>query len=247
MLEVEILDETDSYWVINKPIGCLTHSDGKTTEPTLVDWILDKRPDIAEVGEPWKGTDGSVLPRPGIVHRLDKDTTGALVIAKTQDMYLWLKEQFQNRTIRKEYRAFTHGIIIESTGVVDKPIGRSPHDFRRYSAQRGARGTMREARTRFAVLNRITSNTQHFPDWNQNGYSYVALFPETGRTHQLRVHMKAIHHPIVSDPLYAGALGKGLGCNTIALHSYMLSFPLPDGTRKVYYAPLPEQFTKIVA
>lgn len=245
--DVVVIDETDSYWVINKPVGCLTHPDGKTQLRTLVQWVLERRPDIALVGEPWQSPDGTAMPRPGIVHRLDRDTTGALVIAKNQDMYEWLKAQFQERTIKKEYRAFVHGVIVESSGLVDKPIGRSSSDFRRFSAQRGAKGTMRDARTRFSVLSRLTINTHHFSDWNSNGYSYIAMFPETGRTHQLRVHMKAIHHPIVSDPLYAGSLGGGLGCETIALHAYKLSFPLPDGTIKEYTAPLPQQFTRIVA
>ncbi len=247
MHNVRIIDETDDFWVIDKPTGCMTHGDGRSTEYTIVDWVLERRPDIELVGEPMKGTDGTILPRPGIVHRLDKDTTGLLVIAKTQEMYEWLKEQFRTRTIEKEYRAFVHGIIIESSGVINKPIGKSPADFRRFSAQRGARGVMRDALTRFTVLSRITHNTHNFEDWNTNGYSYVALLPETGRTHQLRVHLKAIHHPIVSDPLYAGSLGKGLGCETIALHAHKLAFPLKDGTMMSYTSQLPAQFTRIVA
>jgi 23S rRNA pseudouridine1911/1915/1917 synthase len=247
MRDVEILADTDDFWVINKPTGCLTHPDGRSTEWTLVDWVLERGPDIALVGEPWEGPDGRVLPRPGIVHRLDKDTTGVLVIAKNQETYLWLKEQFRERQMDKEYRAFVHGVIVETTGVIDKPIGKSPADFRKFSAQRGARGVMRDARTRFTVLSRITHNTHGFADWNSNGYSYIAMFPETGRTHQLRVHMKAIHHPIVSDPLYAGALGTGLGCETIALHAHKIKFTLKDGTEVRFTAPLPEQFTRIVA
>lgn len=247
MSDIRIIDETEDFWVIDKPAGLMTHSDGKTTERTVVDWVLEQRPDIALVGEPWKSPSGELIPRPGIVHRLDKDTTGALVIAKTQEMYDWLKEQFRARAVEKEYRAFVHGIIIESSGVVDKPIGRSSADFRRFSAQRGARGVMRDARTKFIVLNRLTHNTHHFEDWNSNGYSYIALIPETGRTHQLRVHMKALHHPIVSDPLYAGSLGKGLGCETIALHAFKLAFPLKDGTTLRFTSPLPSQFTRIVA
>lgn len=247
MREVHILEDNEDFWVINKPTGCLTHPDGRSHEWTLVDWVLERRPDIALVGEPWKAPDGRVLPRPGIVHRLDKDTTGVLVIAKNQETYEWLKVQFRERQMDKEYRAFVHGVIVESTGVIDKPIGRSAADFRKFSAQRGAKGVMREARTRFTVLNRMTQNIHGFSDWNSNGYSYIAMFPETGRTHQLRVHMKAIHHPIVSDPLYAGVLGKGLGCETIALHAHKITFAWKDGTELQFTAPLPEQFTRIVA
>ena len=225
----------------------MTHPDGRSTEWTLVDWVLEHRPDIALVGEPWTAPDGRVLPRPGIVHRLDKDTTGVLVIAKNQETYEWLKVQFRDRHVKKEYRAFVHGVITESTGVIDKPIGRSAADFRKFSAQRGAKGVMRDARTRFSVLSRITQNIYGCDDWNSNGYSYIAMFPETGRTHQLRVHMKAIHHPIVSDPLYAGTLGKGLCCETIALHAYKITFSGRDGAVLQFTAPLPEQFTRIVA
>ncbi len=247
MRGIQILEDNEDFWVINKPTGCLTHQDGRSTEWTLVDWILEQRPDIALVGEPWRSADGLVLPRPGIVHRLDKDTTGVLVIAKNQETYEWLKVQFQERRVQKEYRAFVHGSIVESSGVIDKPIGRSQGDFRKFSAQRGARGVLRDARTRFTVLSRITENTYGFTDWNNTGYSYISMFPETGRTHQLRVHMKAIHHPIVSDPLYAGALGKGLGCETIALHAYKITFTKRDGSEVHYTAPLPEQFKRIVA
>jgi 23S rRNA pseudouridine1911/1915/1917 synthase len=169
-----------------------------------------------------------------------------MVIAKTESMFVWLKEQFQQRTIKKEYRAFVHGVIQEKEGKVDRAIGRSASDFRKYSAQRGAKGMLRDAVTRYTILARITENTANWDEWNPQGYSYIALHPETGRTHQLRVHMKSIHHPVVADELYGGSLGKGLGFSRLALHAFRLTVPFPDGSTASFEAPLREDFIKVI-
>jgi 23S rRNA pseudouridine1911/1915/1917 synthase len=245
--QIQILHEDDSLLVINKPVGLVVHWDGRSTEPSLVEWIIDHVPGIETVGEPVESSEGAIIRRPGIVHRLDKDTSGLLLIAKTQEMHAWLKHQFLSRGVKKEYRAFVHGIIVEEAGKIDRPIGKSASDFRRFSAQRGAKGVMRDALTYYTVLKRFTTNTQNFPVWNANGYTYVALNPITGRTHQLRVHMKAVNHPVVADPFYAGVLGKGLCFENLALHAYKMSVPLPDGTTGTFEAPLREDFLRALS
>jgi 23S rRNA pseudouridine1911/1915/1917 synthase len=245
--QVVILADQGDLLVIQKPVGLVVHPTGKTDEPTVIDWIRRHYPDIEGVGEPMTLMDGTSIDRPGIVHRLDRDTSGVMLIAKTKAMHAWLKEQFMQRKMKKEYRAFVHGIIVEDTGKIDRAIGRSASDFRRFSAQRGAKGEMRDAITRYTVLARLTENKQQRADWNRNGYSYVALFPLTGRTHQLRVHMKSITHPIIADALYAGALGTGLDFTNLALHAFRISVPLPGGAVQTFEAPLREDFIRALS
>jgi 23S rRNA pseudouridine1911/1915/1917 synthase len=237
-----ILFENGDLLVVDKPQGLLTHGDGRSENPAVTDWLEKEYPEIIGVGEPWTDQKGVPMPRPGIVHRLDRETSGVLIIAKNEKTYDWLKQQFKDRTVKKEYRTFVHGIIVEAEGKIDRPIGRSSGDFRRYSAQRGAKGEMRDALTRYKVLERITVNTKNYTDWNSNGYTYIAAFPETGRTHQIRVHLKAIHHPVVADTFYGGALGTGLGFSSLALHAYRIEVPLPDGSRKRFEASLRPDF-----
>lgn len=225
-----ILFENDEMAVINKPAGLMVHPDGRTAEPTLVDWIIKTFPQVKKVGESITLQDGLVIEKPGIVHRLDKDTSGALVIAKTQEAFLHLKEQFKNRLAKKTYVAFVCGVIKEDELTIDRPIGRSGSDFRKWSATRGARGTLREAHTDIAV--RIRGSN----------YTYIEAMPKTGRTHQIRVHLKAINHPIVCDAQYANTAQCGLGFSRQALHSKMIDIASPSGERVVVEAPLPRDF-----
>lgn len=238
--------ESEDILVINKPAGIAVHGDGRTERYTIADWILQKYPDMADVGEPMRAIDGSLIHKPGIVHRLDAGTTGVLLIAKTQEVFLFLKKQFQDREVKKTYRALAHGIIKEDTGVIDAPIGKSRSDFRRWSAERGARGVLREARTEYRVLERFGSDATerffgNFP--SSGGISYVEAYPHTGRTHQIRVHLKSIQHPVLCDVLYAPKRPCILGFSRTALHAFSLEFTLPDGTRFRAEAPLPADFS----
>lgn len=227
--------EDEDVLVINKPAGLMVHGDGRTEEETLADYIVSEYPHLREVGEPWVNPDGSVIPRPGIVHRLDRDTSGVIVIAKTQESYEYLKKQFQEREIQKVYNAFAYGSIKEDVGVIDKPIAKSKKDFRMWSAQPGARGKSREALTEYKVIKRGTDVV------------FLELYPKTGRTHQLRVHLKAIHHPIVCDALYAPNRPCVLGFGRVALHAKRITFTLPNGQKRVCEADFPEDFEKALA
>lgn len=234
-MEIPILFENDEVLVINKPAGLMVHSDGRGTKATLVDWILEKYPALAGVGEPQAGTD-----RPGIVHRLDEDTSGALVIAKTAESFEHLKAQFKDRETQKEYHAFVWGHFKEHEGVLDIPIGRSAGDFRRWHAGRGTRGEVREAMTRWqAVL--------QFEDEKGELFSFMHLFPKTGRTHQLRVHMKYLQRPIVADSLYGPSKPLALGFERLALHARNLTFSLLNGQKMTIEAPYPEDFAGALA
>lgn len=226
----DILFENDDVIAVNKPTGLVVHPDGRTDERTLVDWILETHPEMKGVGEPLTLQSGEVIDRPGIVHRLDRETSGVLIIAKNQEAFLFLKSQFQNRETKKIYNAFVYGNFKEAEGVIDRPIGRSASDFRRWSAQRGAKGEMRDAITEYTVVKSI------------KGFSFVEARPKTGRTHQIRVHFKAIDHPVVSDKLYAPNMPKALGFERLALHARSLTIMLPGGELKSIEAPLPEDF-----
>ena len=122
-MEPTVLYEDDSVIVVNKPAGLAVHADGKHDRATLVDWLLAEYPDIVGVGEPQTLADGTVIDRPGIVHRIDRETSGVLIVARTQESFDFLKSQFQDREVRKVYRAFVYGNIKDDRGIIDKPIG----------------------------------------------------------------------------------------------------------------------------
>lgn len=237
-----IIFENDNVLVINKPSGLVVHPDGRREGETLIDWILETHTTIKGVGEPLvidhKG-EKLTLDRPGIVHRLDRETSGVMVVAKTQISYESLKKQFQDHTIQKEYTAIVLDWA-EDRGTVNTAIGRHPNDIRVWTTSRGARGMMRPAVTRYVTQKK-------FADTKGNRYSLVSLFPETGRTHQLRVHMKSIQHPIIGDGLYAPKSVGLLGFNRVALHARKLTFTDLDGKEYSFEAPMPKEFSLVSA
>jgi 23S rRNA pseudouridine1911/1915/1917 synthase len=232
-MELPILLENDWLVAIDKPAGVMTHPDGHSTDETVSDWFAKRYPASAHVGETQRLQDGTEIMRPGVVHRLDRDTSGVLVLAKTPEAHAFLKEAFQNREAHKSYTAFVYGVPKEAKGMIDFAIGRSRRDFRLRSAQPKAKGTMREAITRYEVI-------------GENGtHAMLAVTPETGRTHQIRVHLKAIHYPIVCDPLYATNRPCDLGFTRLGLHASKLDLPTPDGGRLVIESPLPPDLNQV--
>jgi len=229
-VEIKKLFENDEVLVIDKPAGLVVHSDGRTDERTLCDWILENYPEMENVGEPLVLQDGTTIKRPGIVHRLDRETSGVLVVAKSQESFLNLKQQFKDKKIKKIYNTFVWGEVKNDEGVIDRPIGRSGKDFRQWSAQRGARGTLREAITEYKVLQK------------NKDFSFLEINLQTGRTHQIRVHLKAINHPVVGDKLYAPKREYALDFERVALHAFSVEFSLLNGEKTKVEAPLPEDF-----
>lgn len=233
MPDISIIYEDDNVLVIDKPSGVQVHADGKTHGATVVDWLLRERPGVEGVGEPQTLQDGTVLTRPGIVHRLDRDTSGVMIIAKTSAAFVHIKEQFHDRRVQKEYRAFVYGSMKEPKGTITRKIGRSANDPRKRSAEKGAKGVLRDASTDWEVL--VQNAT----------YAYLKLTPHTGRTHQLRVHLKGIGRPIVRDELYAPAhmlAQDTLGIDRLALHAHTLTLKLLGGNVETFTAQLPESF-----
>jgi len=230
---ITILYEDSDVLVINKPAGLMVHSDARSGEPTLVDWFLARTPEALGVGEPGIAQDGTPLERSGVVHRLDKETTGVILLTKNQNAFLHMKTQFHDRLVKKEYRAFVYGNMKEKWGTINRPIGRSAKDFRLRSAQRGAKGVLRKAVTDWELIGQT------------DDFAYLKLLPKTGRTHQLRVHLKSISRPIVCDTLYAPESlrsGNNLGFTRLALHAHKLTTTLPNGEVQTFIAPQPEDF-----
>jgi len=230
-MKIKVLYEDHDIVAIDKPAGIAVHADGRTKEKTVTDWMLKTYPESKGVGEPLGDID-----RPGIVHRLDRDTSGVLLLAKNQKAHEWLKAQFQEHTIRKVYNCIVNGWVKNERGVVNKPIGRSPSDFRRRLSGRGARGEMRDAITEYKVLKRFT-------DDDGDKFTILEVRPKTGRTHQIRVHMKYLNHPIVADSLYNPDKPIPKGINRLALHAKSIEFEDLKGERVKVESKLPEEFS----
>lgn len=245
-MEIPILYEDDYCLFVNKPAGLSVHGDGKSGEYTLADWILEKYPALLSVGEPIKTEISGKeieIQKPGIVHRLDKETSGVMLIAKTAEAYDFFKKQFQAHTIVKIYHAFTYGWIKEDRQTIDSPIGRDSGNIRRWVTGRLARGVIREALTEVAVLKRFGDRTYEGKGSTEEGtYSFIEARPKTGRTHQIRVHLRSINHPIVADSLYAPKRPKELGFLRLALHARSLTALAPDGEERTIIAPYPTDF-----
>lgn len=236
-MEIDIIYEDDSAVVINKPEGLMVHESGHSDEPTVVDWFLGKYPEAKGVGEMQRSQKGEALERSGVVHRLDKETSGVMILAKNEEAFAHLKHQFHDRLVKKEYRAFVYGAVRERWGTIDRQIGRSTRDFRLRSAQHGARGLLRPAVTHWECI-----GTGRYEG---EAFSYMKLKPETGRTHQIRVHLQSIGRPIVGDQLYAKselAKSNNLAFNRLALHAHILEVELLGSEKQRFIAPPPVSF-----
>ncbi len=226
--EPNIIFENESLLAVDKPAGLVVHSDGRTEEKTLTDWVLERHPELTDIGGLHTLDSGRYVPRAGILHRLDRETSGVIVIAKNDDAFYFIQRQFLDHSIEKVYNALVIGTPDPAEGVVDKPIGRSRADFRQWTVGAEARGTMRPASTRYRVMN------------SGGEYAFVELAPKTGRTHQLRVHMLSIGHPILCDERYHTP--SGLGFTRLALHAVSLTLTLQNGERISILASLPQDF-----
>ncbi len=227
-LPLAILYEDPSIIVIDKPSGMVVHPAYGNPSGTLVNALLYHCKDLAGIN--------GVL-RPGIVHRLDKDTSGVMVVAKDDEAFQHLTKQFKNRTVKKVYSAIVYGRFSQDEGLIDSAIGRHPSERKRMST-RTKRG--REAITRWKKVEEF------------DGCTLLEIFPQTGRTHQIRVHLSSIGHPVLGDPLYGrkGRPGTIHGpvlkecvkrMNRQALHAQRLEFTHPrTGKRVQFISPIPQ-------
>ena len=222
---MEVIYADDDIVVINKPPGISVHPGSAVSGTTVVDLLREKFPEIVGVGED--------PVRPGIVHRLDRDTSGVMVVARNQKSFSALKEIFQKRRAEKIYLAIVCGVPAHREGAIEYGIGRlaSNPTMRGAAVGRAVLRGERDALTYYRVLKR------------GDAYSLVELRPRTGRMHQLRVHMKAIGHPIACDTKYGGkkiCCPFTMGCARHLLHAHSLAFSFPEGRRLSFEAEPPE-------
>jgi|TARA_Y100000310_G_scaffold342803_1_gene447515 23S rRNA pseudouridine1911/1915/1917 synthase len=237
-MNIPVIYEDENILVVNKPAGLIVHFDGRNIETSVVDWFVARNPEVKGVGEEGISPQGVIIPRSGIVHRLDKTTSGVLILVKTQEAHAFIKKQFQDRAVDKKYVALVYGQLKENSGVIEAEIGRTKQKPRKWTAQFGKRGNLRAAITEWRVLERfIDPETKEL-------VTYMEASPKTGRTHQIRVHFKAIHHPVVCDHIYAPKKLCLFGFERPALHAQSISFKLLNGENGIFEAPLPDDFEK---
>lgn len=228
-IPLDIIHEEDDFLVINKPIGFVVHPGAGNSNSTLLNALLHHDPALKN------------LPRAGIIHRLDKDTSGLLVIAKTEKALASLTKQMKNREISREYQAIVYGNLI-SGGTIDAPIGRHPKDRKRMAITNSGKPAI----THYRISEKYPHHTR------------LKVILETGRTHQIRVHMAHIKHPIIGDRTYAGRikLAKGMsqqlidqirGFNRQALHAFALGFKHPITNQPVRFeCKLPDDMKQLI-
>lgn len=223
----EIIYVHDNFAVLNKPPGISMHGGSGIAGFTLANWIVQRFPETQTVG------DDPAL-RPGIVHRLDKDTSGVVVIARTNAAFERLKRLFQNRRIEKTYLALVAGRVAKKRGIIDFKIGR----LIKKPALRGAEPQCikneREARTEYRVL-------EYLP-----GFTLMEVTPKTGRTHQIRVHFAALGNPIAGDRIYGKKIKPPASLRRQFLHASSISFSYPEGKRWRFEASLPDDLARVL-
>lgn len=226
--KVDIIFEDDNIIVVNKPHGVAVHPAGRRESNTLVEMLW------SHLAGSWEASDI----RPGVVHRLDKNTSGVMVLAKNTLAAERLVRQFSERSVKKVYLALVHGDIKKDKGSIKSMIGRNPEDRKKMSAKTYGRW----AKTDFTVKKRYLAG-------RKDRLSFLEVYPLTGRTHQIRVHMSAIGCPVVGDPVYSGREIAGVrGIRRQMLHAYSVEFEYP-GTKKrmKWKADLPEDFKYVIS
>lgn len=222
MIEPQIIYEDENILALNKPAGLLVHKTYNYQQPTLVDWLLKNYSEIKSVGE-------NLDIRPGIVHRLDKETSGIMLVARNQKTFEKLKDMFKNHQIKKTYLALVWGVPKQKEKIINLEIGLKSGTIKRsiYSLK-----FRKKALTYYKVL-------KSFKDKYSRDISLLEIYPQTGRTHQIRVHLKSIGHPICGDKLYGR---KNDGFSRLMLHSLSLQFGLESGKILKLEAEPPPEF-----
>ena len=234
MINPQIIFEDESLIVLDKPAGWITNSaDTTKVQPVIEDWIRKNLNFEISKSEEF---------RSGIVHRLDKETSGLLLVAKTKEAFESLQSQFKERKVSKTYVALAHGQVEPKEGSIEAPVGRLPWRRDRFGVLPGGR----EAVTRYKVLKYFVKTD----DGKASHFSLLELYPKTGRTHQIRIHLKHIGHPIVGDEFYAGrktARNDRKWCPRLFLHAGEITFFHPATGNEVFFkSNLPEDLNNVL-
>ncbi len=217
-IPLDILYQDSDIVIVNKPCGMVVHPAAGNEDRTLVNALLYHVHDLSGIG-------GEM--RPGIVHRLDKDTSGLIVIAKNDRAHIAMSEQFKQRSMEKHYCAVAFGSFAQESGLIDAPIARHPVDRKKMAIVAGGK----PSQTEWTVIERL------------KGATYLDVHLLTGRTHQIRVHMQSIGHPLLGDKIYAPHIKTAVHIPRLMLHAYSLAFDHPiTGKRMEITAPIPEAF-----
>ncbi|MDP3954173.1 MAG: RluA family pseudouridine synthase, partial [bacterium] len=232
-MEPKIIYQDDDILIINKPSGLITHQKNvDDDQPSVVDWAIKNYPELKNVGDFFNAS-GKPVARAGIVHRLDKDTSGLLLIAKNNKAFYYLQELFKNRGVQKTYLALVHGKLKNKSGTISSPLGRI--------------GTKRTTQiTGKKLIDEKTAETDYKMAKEYKDYSLVELAPKTGRTHQLRVHLKSLNHPIVCDSIYGDIKSCPPELGRLFLHAQKLSFISPSGESISVEADLPPNLSSFI-
>lgn len=225
-IPIDVIYEDEDILVVNKPKGMVVHPANGNPDGTLVNAVM------ALCKDSLSGIGGEL--RPGIVHRLDKDTSGLLVVAKNDKAHIGMSEQIKNREVKKTYIALVRGTVVENEATINMPIGRSTKDRKKMAVSKNGK----EAITHFKVLNRFVTD--------KGSYSLLEIVIETGRTHQIRAHMAEIGHPVVGDFVYSNGKNE-FGVEGQCLHAEKLEFNHPvSGEHMVLEAKVPAYFQEII-
>lgn len=233
-LAPRIVDETQDYLVVKKPAGLLTHGAPHLQRYSLADWLVENYPNIKKVGDdPW---------RPGIVHRLDQEVEGLMIVALNNKSFEYLKNQFQKRLVKKVYEALVYGSVSLESGLIELPIKRSSKGYKMAAIPKNQLEKYPDARraiTFFKVLKRFRN------------FTLLEIEIKTGRTHQIRAHLGAIGHPVVGDKLYGNHAthlrDKKINTQGLMLAALELEFNDLQGERKGYKISLPNSFTEFIS
>lgn len=250
----KIIFEDEDLLVLDKPAGMIVNrSDTTREEETLQDWVetkfkiknqISKIPNNLKTGviDYKEQSKLDFVNRAGIVHRLDKETSGIILVAKTLEAFINLQGQFKERKVQKTYIALTHGKIEPEKGIIDVEVGRLPWNRKRFGVLSGGRGAV----TQYSTIKNLELKIKNY----QDKLTLVELMPKTGRTHQIRVHLQYIHHPIFSDPLYAGrktSRNDRKLLSRVFLHASKISFSHP-GTNEIlsFESPLSKELEEFL-
>lgn len=218
-IPIDIIYQDSDIVIVNKPCGMVVHPAAGNEDRTLVNALMYHVKDLSGIG-------GEM--RPGIVHRLDKDTSGLILIAKNDHAHMAMSEQFKDRSTEKHYRAVAYGSFQHDEGLIDAPIARHPVDRKKMAVVSGGK----PSQTEWRVLERL------------KGATYLDVHLLTGRTHQIRVHMHSIGHPLLGDCIYAPHTKVAVHIPRLMLHAYSLAFDHPTTKKRMEFtAPLPEKFS----
>jgi 23S rRNA pseudouridine1911/1915/1917 synthase len=222
-IPLDVVYQDENLLVVNKPTGMVVHPGAGHASGTLANALLAYAPQLADLGD---------FLRPGIVHRLDQDTSGLIVVALREPARIALKAQFKSRSVRKTYLALVEGCVSPFEGIIDVPVGRSQHRRKRMAPMPDGR----PAQTQFRTLERLEDHT------------LLEVLPHRGRTHQIRVHLAFLGFPVVGDQVYGRRKGPALQVHRQFLHAYELAFCLPGGDRWLAVtAALPDDLQRVLA